>query len=937
MKKFINLFLALLLLLTFGYFQSPASAKGSKPLSDYGKSAISELATCLRSSENLDVFYLIDASNSLKDTDKSNKRQEIIKQDIMRWAQIGALKPGLEINIAGALFNKSASSLSSWQELNPDNANSLSLRFTSRINNQNLGNFTNWKAGLQEAYNKLNVRPASCKAVIWFTDGGLWSPYGDRKDSLKDLADICGPADEGDVPRGDSSQGIMAQIRRAGIHVYGILLHDPTQNQNTSKEEAEEAFYRSLMQPLLEESGQVSGTSDLPSGDMKCGENLTGEEKTYASGAFLEASSPAEVAFKFMKIPATVQDGTEFACPKNGEFYVDPGIAQVEFATDATSWKIKDASGKQIYQSEGKVNGTTSKITVPPLEEPETWTFMPTGGFGLCALYVYPQIDLELHDKALVGGRSSSITGQFFASLTSKEKIDFNIYKKSEFSAKVDGYAQEASLNKGTGTFELKNYTPGKDSSEVAVSTKLQLETQHYVLLPVELKKTKKVYSPAVIPTVGKLSFGEPLYGSTGKTIATTVVTAPEDTSETSQVCFDKYSVIGDHQDESNGSATDRSKSWAWKIKGVDQQGCLNILVGANRDQLVTFELSNPKQANSEGEALFEYRILRAGQDAVKDTQTSPFETREKRSGTLFWLWLLASLIVGLGIPFGILTILHRLSTHFVIPRDLLRAEFQATYNPATQTINITDSRFETASEIPKFFKTLWVDQKQTYKTWSDPSGQQIGQDRTVLSTSALNLVSKPNWWPLGRASYTSTAAAGKFVTIVQGNEPNSEGTQQLENPNLENLGYFTAELSDVISMVQDNTALPGVVVLYTRQPDVYDATHFRDLVFGLVRESTLGTYLSSKNKFYETLKVGKGAAVIPTLKLIEDEPKRRGSLDDEDDSSQTNEVNATNSAGTASSSSERSCPSCGTGPLEVGALCPNCGNTPKRSLLDDD
>jgi hypothetical protein len=936
MKKLMVILMAVAMMSGIASTQSPVSAKGSKPLSEYGKSAISELATCLRTASTLDVFYLIDSSNSLSKTDKNNKRQEIIKQDILRWAQIGSLKPGLEINIAGALFNRSATTLSGWEKLTQNNANSLSLRFTNRINNQNLGNFTNWKAGLQESYNKLNVRSASCKAVIWFTDGGLWSPYDDREDSLRDLADICGPADEGNVPRSDSSEGLMAQIRRADIHVYGILLHDPTQSLNTPKEEAEEAFYRSLMQPLLEESGQVSGTSELPSGGMKCGENLTGEDKTYASGAFLEATSPADVAFKFMKIPATVQDGTEFACPKNGQFYVDPGIAQVEFATDATSWKIKDSTGKQIYKSEGKVNGTTSKITVPSLDEPETWTFTPTGGSGLCALYVYPQIDLELHDKALVGGRSSSVTGQFFASLTSKEKIDFNVYKKADFSAKVDGYSQEASLNKGTGTFELKNYTPAKDATEVVVTTKLLLETQHYVLLPVELKKIKKVYSPAALPNVGTITFGEPLYGSTGKTTATTVITAPQDTNGTSQVCFEKYSVIGDNQDESKGSATDRSKSWAWNVKGVDEQGCLNILVGTNRDQVVTFELSNPKQANSSGEALFEYRILRDGQDALKDTQTSNFETREKRSETLFLLLLLLSLLFGLGIPFGILTILHRLSTHFVIPRDLLRAEFAVNYNPVTQSMSISDSRFETLNEIPKYFKTLWVDPKQTYKAWLDPSGNQIGQDRTVLSAAALNLTSKPNWWPLGRASYTSTPTQGKISVVAQGNEPSAMGVQQIENPNLENLAYFTADLSDVNSTLQNNVLLPGVLVLYTRQPDVYDAGQFRDLVLGALGESTLGTYLAPESKYLVALKSAQGVEMaVPSSSIIE-EPKRRGSLDDEEDSYQPPNLSSSQTVAPSNTSTGQACPNCNAALSEAGMFCPNCGNAPKRSLLDD-
>jgi hypothetical protein len=127
------------------------------------------------------------------------------------------------------------------------------------------------------------------------------------------------------------------------------------------------------MQPLLEESGDVTRVGELPRGsaEMKCGENLLGEDKTYASGAFLEATSAADVALKFMKIPAIVSGATEVICQKDGKFFVDPGISQIEFATDATSWKIIDSKDK-VFASSASVGdfGTTSKLALPDIEKP---------------------------------------------------------------------------------------------------------------------------------------------------------------------------------------------------------------------------------------------------------------------------------------------------------------------------------------------------------------------------------------------------------------------------------------------------------------------------------------------------------------------------------------------------------------------------------------
>lgn len=851
MRRLILVFVALSL--TFCFFTPTDSfASNPKPLSDYGNAAIGELATCLRTSSSLDVFYLIDASLSLADgpgrkgTDNEKKRKDIIAQDIKRWAEIAGYSNNLNVNVAGAFFNSSAFTLSNWQQLTKNNADSVASSFANKIENQKLGNYTNWRAGLQSAYDAMKSRTATCKAVIWFTDGGLWSAPGDRlSNSLNEVAELCGTSKNGDVPTSDSASGLMAKIRRSGIHVYGILLHKPSapKSKKDKKEEEVESFYRSLMQPLIEEKGQLSNVPANLEKEMKCGENLEGESKDYAAGAFLEAASPAEVAFKFMKIAATVQDGTEQECSKDGHFYVDPGIAFIEFATDASSWKIVDAENKIVKQSQNVVGGTTSKVTIPTLKESTDWKFIPSPSGGLCSLFVYPELHLVLHDKALVGGRESSITGQFVASATSGEKANLKVFKKVSFSAKVDGFAQDASLNADTANFEIKNYKPQKDAKSVIVTGKLDLETEHYILAPVELRQSKEVNSPQLLPEVGAINFGEPLYGADGKTTATVSIKAPEDTSRDSQVCFETPKVIGDHQDESSGASTNRDKFWGWKPVNLDAQNCINFLRGTNRDQTIKFELSNPKQANAQGEALFQYRFLSDGVDAIKTSQTSAFETKEKRSGGMFWAILIFCLILGFGIPWVILWFLNKMNSVYSIA-NLMRVELPVIFDPNYKTLSTLTSNSIDELELPEQFKNVITD-KDVVSTFSDPSSSQVSRYGSILSSGSLFFSAKPRLWPLSRPQFSATPGVGVFVAIKNQVFAKNSNTRALTSNNLSKIAYFSCSTVDLVAAARNGSQLQGALVVFSTRPSIMSGSHFKGNVDDAIKNQAIKQAIS--------------------------------------------------------------------------------------------
>lgn len=802
-----RLFIAMVAsLFIFSGLVAPQVATASDT-SEYGKQSIADLVTCLNTAESLDVFYLVDSSTSLKQTDPKNERTKIISEDIRRWADVGTLRPNVKIQVAGALFSSSTARIADWQDLNAGNANSVADQFAKQINNNNLSNYTNWRAGLEEAFDQHKTRSSDCKVVIWFTDGGLWSS-DPRSESLDDLEALCGPANNGDVTRSASSQGIMAQMRSAGIRVFGILLNVG------SDTEKDEAFYRSLMQPVIEEKGQVTSGSGLPSGEITCGENLPAEERDYATGAFLEAQSAADVAYKLLDV--SIGDSTKVDCSKNGEFWVDPGIDAVEFATDASAWRITDSKGAVRASWSGSQKTTTGKIAIPDLKEPEKWKFTPAGVSKICSLYVSPEIYMSLHDKSLISGKQGSITGQFVKSLTSNQIADLSVYKSVEFSAKIDGKAFDSSLNKKTGTFEIKSYTPPASSESAKVQATLTLKTAHYNLNTLNLDKSKEIYSAGVLPEVGSIKFVSDLVGAKGKAIAEVTVKAPTAQGVSSNVCFTNFNVISDGQDESAGKATDRSKNWNWTTGGLDANGCIEFLNGTNRDQKVTFELSNPTQANAQGEALFNYKISSGDIADLKDSQTAAFGTQAETNSWLFLFWFVVLLFAGLAIPFAILTLFNRSNSVIYVPVGTTRAEFEIRLDTKEKTINLVLPEDEglDVQATSAFFKVDSVPKGS--KEFNEPEGK-----RTKLP-KLMKFSAKPPLWPLSQPSFTAMSLSPEHAVFLHristGPPKKLSDAQILKDGNVSRITYIAVHGKSAEESLRVGQQVRGSLVVFSQR-----------------------------------------------------------------------------------------------------------------------
>ena len=173
-SKFVRAFLAVLFVASSSILPASANFNYSvNDLSSDGKRAFDDLARCLNSNDKLDVFYLIDESASLKDTDGSNKRAEILKSSLV---QLSSLREDLEVNYAVGFFSDNYKTWKAWSKIDSKSAQAAADKLEQKVKTSNTGLSTDWKKGIENAARELAAqrqKTNACQVLIWLTDGGL--------------------------------------------------------------------------------------------------------------------------------------------------------------------------------------------------------------------------------------------------------------------------------------------------------------------------------------------------------------------------------------------------------------------------------------------------------------------------------------------------------------------------------------------------------------------------------------------------------------------------------------------------------------------------------------------------------------------------------------------------------------------------------------------
>jgi hypothetical protein len=274
--------------------------------------------------------------------------------------------------------------------------------------------------------------------------------------------------------------------------------------------------------------------------------------------------------------------------------------------------------------------------------------------------------------------------------------------------------------------------------------------------------------------------------------------------------------VISDGQDETAGKATDRSKKWIWTKGGLDANGCVEFLNGTNRDQKVTFELSNPTQANAQGEALFNYKISSGDIADLKDSQTAGFGTQAETNSWLFWFWFIVLLFAGLAIPFGILRFINSKNARFTVGPGTFRGVIGLRLDRENQKLlvnNETGRLTDAQANLVFFGRTPNLDGTKTF------------DDGPVSATAKSPL------WPLSAPQFLAVLDPTK--TLIAGDllgrfSRTSTSVQRLTYGRVSSLAFVTNDVSH--NLFDDSNSFTSAsaarLVLYVsnayQDPSVY-------------------------------------------------------------------------------------------------------------------
>jgi hypothetical protein len=360
--------------------------------------ALQDLRGCLAVNDVLNVFYLIDHSGSLTETDPQNLRQGILANSLASLAQ---LSPQTSVNWAAGVFDAGFVTISPWSKLvDAADAERLAVAIPPT---QEFG-WTNWEAGVLGAQASLAEQAANaggCAALIWLTDGEILLEDGPAA-TTQAFARLC---------TGDGSNpGVLQQLRTDQVVVFGVLL-----NFNAGPEAATQLVRL------------VEGVPDSPNQDLSpCGTPLA----TDSRGTVTEARDANALAREFDKLQLLIAGGTPGTIdPGTGVFQVPVGVSRfvLQFAPRTEPWSLTAPDGTVITQGEldspagveiaDSAGGAGSIVEVrldSVIEESRytgSWTvadYQP----NLAELYRFSDLQIQLEEGRLNGGSLGVVSGQ---------------------------------------------------------------------------------------------------------------------------------------------------------------------------------------------------------------------------------------------------------------------------------------------------------------------------------------------------------------------------------------------------------------------------------------------------------------------------------------------------------------------------------------------
>lgn len=677
MRKFLSVVTAFFISFGMLIASTPGASAGPQ-ISDWGKQAVQQIATCVNSSGQKDVvnvLFLIDESGSLNWNDKKNLRVEGLKSALDQFASIAEYRPYFTVNRAFSTFAQDFKVVNGkgWTKLDKKSLDGDKNWIDSQVPRLKTGKSTDYARALDGAYNymKPQLSSNSCNILLWFTDGAL-SVTSSPGATEKAFAEICGVNPISGAATGGSPT--IDKFRKSGINIQGILLRNadvienPTDYGLEQSDVDDESQGMTYFKPIVEYSGNVdtayfNGKSKL---DIKCGSPVG------AKGVVTEVGDPIDIIWPPTQFECITSSGRVIE-PQGGSINIDPGFTRFKASALKDGFVLKNAKGQVLANSKGASVGdvqvsyfgadeaaisASGNVLENSVLAPGKWTFT-TKDYARSVFCGYLDLAIEIKNDPCYEGESCSFNG---AVTQIGRSVNFADYKSKNLRyGFIDPTNQSISYSSldfnSTGMFKASFNPTGRTDSlgfanlivTLDVTTKSGYEFTFSAIQQVQ-PLPPGLY-PEVNPNpIAASDFTTPLDGKSGAATAPITIKGPSRTN--GEVCFKDLEVRTDPN-------PNRVNGYKATLNGKDLKDIDCIPVAAGKSLNYTLEIKNSESADGLVSGFLPVVFKSDGQQDIAGQVPVSFETKVKINDARFWTIFALCMFLGLMLPLTVLKILQ--------------------------------------------------------------------------------------------------------------------------------------------------------------------------------------------------------------------------------------------------------------------------------------
>jgi hypothetical protein len=788
-------------------------------LSATGTRAFTDLTRCINTKKALNVYYLVDESDSLKQTDPNQSRANILASSVRA---LGGFK-GVNIKYAYGFFGDAFDPVKSWTQLTPQTADSAAAGLAADVKGRNKASNTNWQIGLEgaaAALRSIKQDGDACQALIWLTDGGLWLHEQNKVNTYDPTA----------VTRSAATlcNSTMESLRASNVSVLGVLLNNEEALAAIAKSNpqyyAQNASGMELMRPLVEGAGRLfSETGEA----RTCG--TVPIPTNYSPGALLIAQDPIALALQFLILTSGVEGGTQVQIPGTNplDFRIEPGVRKFRLLTTSSNWTLTNSSGTKFDSHSPTIdvqstNGV-SQITVGPnIPIVGSWNFNSQSANPTNRLILFSGLGITLNSGTLTAGQDGELSGAVTV-VEGTGPVDLSLYGSHHFTVqavKSDGSIQNVINDTITNDGKFKtHFKPDENQGSLELRASLTLTTKSgQALLPISISSWLTVKVPSDYPTVMIPVKMSKLVEKKGA-LSTGLIQLVGPKKGSGQVCFKEQANLGI---VITRDSVNRKSGYTWKITDPLQNNCKTLASGESASVKLT--VSNPTGADADVQASIPV-VLKSDAHANNDIAFSAaiqLPTSLNRPGYIWWS--LAIIILSILLPLALLYFLNWQSAKLIIGFGILRAVYKVRLD---QNQGITDLNGSQLVVEASDFELVGANEDlRAYRDDRKPE---------LLFTSHISRL------PLGQPWHEVTPEqGGRIITMVPYPSRLNKRFQTGDTaPAQADLGNFWALVvtESQVKKAQERGYLEGELVIYKR--DRFSTTdQYVDRVLDVVKTS---------------------------------------------------------------------------------------------------